>query len=94
MDNTNSEPEVYWHYENNLEVLRKSCPVCKKSLYYDRATAVTYRENVYHDYCLLTFLTDYHYKNSGFVKQPEANTTANINTNYAAFFSYGGACIP
>jgi len=55
-----SEEKPLWQWETDPSVLNKRCTYCDKSMVFDRSTAVKYRDKVYHNYCLLTFLTNFH----------------------------------
>ena len=68
-----ADTERRWNWETDPKIIDKKCAHCKDPLRYDRASVVKYRDELYHSYCLLDMLTDYHWKNSGFESQEKQN---------------------
>lgn len=55
--------DVRWKWENDTDLTRKKCTSCHESMMLDRASAVSYQGETYHAHCLITLLTNFHYKN-------------------------------
>lgn len=54
-----------WEWDVSPEVKNSKCETCKEPMRLARNSAVRYQGKVYHEYCLLTLLAEYHSKQTG-----------------------------
>lgn len=55
--------DALWQYENDPDVTRKTCAHCSGPMWKDGTAAIKYDGLVYHDYCLIDMLTQFHHAN-------------------------------
>jgi hypothetical protein len=60
-----------WKWANDPDITRKKCKYCQESMIYGRSSAVKYKDEIYHDHCLLTFLAKYHTDNTTINDSPQ-----------------------
>lgn len=54
------DPKVLWKWESDPAIVKKKCVECNESMFRDRASAVTFKGEVYHIHCLLNKLTKHY----------------------------------